>query len=539
MKRSKKSRPSGPQRNDLHLPIVDATSGGGSKTSVTSAFAGGQFKQVVADLGDEIRALYTADDTPWIVGYSGGKDSTATLQLVWTAIASLPPADRTKEIHVISTDTLVENPIVAMWVAKSLDTMRDAAAASEMPIRTHRLAPELGNSFWVNLIGRGYPAPRHKFRWCTERLKIRPSNAFITSVVKASGEAILVLGIRKAESSRRAANMKKHEARRVRDRLSPNASLPGSLVYSPIEDWTNDDVWFYLMQSSNPWGYSNRDLLGMYAGASADGECPLVVDSSTPSCGDSRFGCWVCTLVDQDKSMTAMIQNDDEKQWMLPLLELRNALDFRSGVVEEGDDIDSTDRHLRDFRRMSGSVQLMADGRPIPGPYLQSARESWLKKLLAAQVHIQKHGPRDCADLTLISLEELQEIRRIWVIDKHELEDSLPRIYEEVTGAPYPGGPLDDDMVLGDAEMTDLAVSCGEDRLHYELCRELLSLTSNQKNVAKRSGLFTQLERAFEKHFYTDESDAVSRATEVMRRRREKRRQRAQDDTPLFKDNEE
>lgn len=539
MKRSKKSRPSGPQRSDLHLPIVDGTSGGGSKTSVTSAFAGGQFKQVVADLGDEIRALYTADDTPWIVGYSGGKDSTATLQLVWTAIASLPPADRTKEIHVISTDTLVENPIVARWVAKSLDTMRDAAAASEMPIRTHRLAPELGNSFWVNLIGRGYPAPRHKFRWCTERLKIRPSNAFITSVVKASGEAILVLGIRKAESSRRAANMKKHEARRVRDRLSPNASLPGSLVYSPIEDWTNDDVWFYLMQSSNPWGYSNRDLLGMYAGASADGECPLVVDSSTPSCGDSRFGCWVCTLVDQDKSMTAMIQNDDEKQWMLPLLELRNALDFRSGVVEEGDDIDSTDRHLRDFRRMSGSVQLMADGRPIPGPYLQSARESWLKKLLAAQVHIQKHGPRDCADLTLISLEELQEIRRIWVIDKHELEDSLPRIYEEVTGAPYPGGPLDDDMVLGDAEMTDLAVSCGEDRLHYELCRELLSLTSNQKNVAKRSGLFTQLERAFEKHFYTDESDAVSRATEVMRRRREKRRQRAQDETPLFKDNEE
>jgi DNA sulfur modification protein DndC len=539
MKRSKKSSP-GEQdgRNDL-LPIVEVSAVGGSKAASASVFAGGQFKQVVAGLEDEIRTLYTADDTPWIIGYSGGKDSTATLQLVWTAIAALPPADRTKEIHVISTDTLVENPIVAMWVAKSLDTMHDAAAASGMPIRTHRLAPELANSFWVNLIGRGYPAPRHKFRWCTERLKIRPSNAFITSVVKASGEAILVLGIRKAESSRRAANMKKHEARRVRDRLSPNSSLPGSLVYSPIEDWTNDDVWFFLMQSSNPWGYSNRDLLGMYAGASADGECPLVVDSSTPSCGDSRFGCWVCTLVDEDKSMTAMIQNDDEKQWMLPLLELRNALDFRSGVVADGDDVDSTDRNLRDFRRMSGSVQLMSDGRPIPGPYIQSARESWLRRLLAAQVHIQKHGPRDCADLTLISMAELQEIRRIWVIDKHELEDSLPGLYEEATGMPYPGGPLDDDMVLGDAEMADLAESCGTDRLHYELCRELLSLTNNQKNVAKRSGLFTQLERAFEKHFYTDESDAVSRAADVMRKRREKRVQRDQTDAGLFKEDEE
>ena len=539
MKRSKKRPPSEQKGSDQLLPIVEASAGGGSKAAATSVFAGGRFKQTVANLEEEIRALYTADDTPWIIGYSGGKDSTATLQLVWTAIASLPPADRTKEIHVISTDTLVENPIVARWVAKSLDTMRDAAAASGVPIRTHRLAPELANSFWVNLIGRGYPAPRHKFRWCTERLKIRPSNAFITSVVKASGEAILVLGTRKAESSRRAANMKKHEARRVRDRLSPNASLPGSLVYSPIEDWTNDDVWFFLMQSSNPWGYSNRDLLGMYAGASADGECPLVVDSSTPSCGDSRFGCWVCTLVDEDKSMTAMIQNDDEKQWMLPLLELRNALDFRSGVVAEGDEIDSTDRHLRDFRRMSGSVQLMSDGRTIPGPYIQSARESWLRRLLAAQVHIQKHGPHDCADLTLISMEELQEIRRIWVIDKHELEDSLPRIYQEATGIPYPGGPLDDDMVLGDAEMADLAESCGEERLHYELCRELLSLTNNQKNVAKRSGLFTQLERAFEKHFYTDESDAVSRAAEAVRKRREKRGQRAQEDSPLFKEDEE
>ena len=87
--------------------------------------------------------------------------------------------------------------------------------------------------------------------------------------------------------------------------------------------------------------------------------------------------------------------------------------------------------------------------------------------------------------------------------------------------------------------MTDLAESCGTDRLHYELCRELLSLTNSQKNVSKRSGLFTQLERAFEKHFYTDESDAVSRAAEVIRKRREKRGQRAQDDAPLFKGDDE
>jgi len=270
-----------------------------------SAFNELGFKATIELLQEEIRSLYTADDVPWIIGYSGGKDSTATLQLVWTAIAELPLEQRRKTIYAISTDTMVENPVVAAWVANSLAVMKTSATKQNVPIKPKRLTPALADSFWVNLIGKGYPAPRHKFRWCTARLKISPSNTFINSIVSSSGEAILVLGTRKAESSARAANMARHEKGRVRDRLSPNSSMPGSLVYSPIEDWTNDDVWFYLMQVQNPWDYNNRDLLGMYAGASADGECPLVVDDSTPSCGDSRFGCWVCTLVDKDKSMTA------------------------------------------------------------------------------------------------------------------------------------------------------------------------------------------------------------------------------------------
>ena len=147
---------------------------------------------------EEIRALYTADDVPWIIGYSGGKDSTATLQLVWTAIADLPREQRRKNIYVISTDTLVENPIVAVWVAKSLDVMRSAANEQEVPFCPHRLTPTIRDSFWVNLIGRGYPAPRHKFRWCTYRLKIQPSNTFINGIVSSSGEAIL--GFRYTES---------------------------------------------------------------------------------------------------------------------------------------------------------------------------------------------------------------------------------------------------------------------------------------------------------------------------------------------------
>lgn len=457
------------------------------------------FKQTVANLIEEIKELYRSDEIPWVIGYSGGKDSTAVLQLIWLAISELDPRERQKPVHVISTDTLVENPVVASWVNHSLGTMRETAKEAQMPIYPHRLTPEVTDSFWVNLIGKGYPAPRPKFRWCTERLKIHPSNAFITNVVRQSGEAILVLGTRKAESAARARNMEKHERLRTRERLSPNATLPNSLVFTPIEDWSNDDVWLFLMQVANPWGYNNKDLLTMYQGASPDGECPLVVDTTTPSCGDSRFGCWVCTLVDKDKSMHAMIQNDEEKEWMLPLLELRNELDVQD------------DRHLRDFRRMSGLVQIY-NNRNIPGPYVQSARERWLQRVLEAQKWIRDNAPESVRNIELITLAELHEIRRIWVMEKHELEDALPRIYEEVTNDPFPKQGIDDNLVFGAEEVELLKEICGDDRLHFELTRELLDVEQRYRTQSRRAGLYDAIERAFRRNFYTDAADATDRA---------------------------
>jgi DNA sulfur modification protein DndC len=468
-------------------------------TPKKSAFTELSFKQTIEVLLEEIRELYLADSIPWVVGYSGGKDSTAVLQLVWVALESLAPEEKQKPVHVISTDTLVENPIVAAWVNQSLITMRETAEREKMPIFPHRLTPTVVDSFWVNLIGKGYPAPRPKFRWCTERLKINPSNAFITNIVRESGETILVLGIRKAESSARAAAMKRHERHRVRERLSPNGSLPNSLVFSPIEDWSNDDVWLYLMQSKNPWGYNNKDLLTMYQGASEGGECPLVVDTTTPSCGDSRFGCWVCTLVEQDKSMSAMIQNDQDKEWMQPLLDLRNDLDIPD------------DRHLRDFRRMNGFVQIF-NGRNIPGPYTQSSREHWLKRVLEAQTWIRQNAPENVRNIELITMPELHEIRRIWVTEKHELEDNLPRIYEQATGEQFPAEKLDANIVFGAEEMEVLREICGDDQIHFQLSRELLGVAQRYRTQSRRAGLYDALERTLKRNFYTDETDAVDRA---------------------------
>ncbi|MFV1965748.1 MAG: DNA phosphorothioation system sulfurtransferase DndC [Pirellulaceae bacterium] len=193
-----------------------------------SAFAQNGLSDTVKAICEEIRGLYLCDQVPWVVGYSGGKDSTAVLQLVWIAIRELPEDQRTKPIHVISTDTLVEQPVVSAWVNASHDRLRAAARKQGLPIAPHKLVPEVKDTFWVNLIGKGYPTPRKLFRWCTERMKIRPSNKFIRDVVRKNGEAILVLGTRKAESSRRARTMAKHEKHRLRERLSPNAALPNS-----------------------------------------------------------------------------------------------------------------------------------------------------------------------------------------------------------------------------------------------------------------------------------------------------------------------
>jgi DNA sulfur modification protein DndC len=455
---------------------------------------------------EEIRELYLWDQVPWVVGYSGGKDSTAVLQLVWLALSEIPAEQRTKPVHVISTDTLVEQPVVAAWVDASHARMREAAIQQQMPVTPHKLTPEVKDTFWVNLIGKGYPAPRKKFRWCTERMKINPSNKFIRDVVRDSGEAVMVLGTRKLESQRRGRTMAEHDARKVRDRLTPNASLPNSLVYTPIEDWTNDDVWLFLMQVKNPWGHTNKSLLGMYQGASADGECPLVVDTSTPSCGSSRFGCWVCTLVDKDRSMEAMIKNDDEKLWMTPLLELRNELaDF------------SQDATRRDYRRMSGRVQLFHDG-TVRGPYRKKWREYWLQRVLEVQTEIRQLGPPEFAEIQLIAMEELVEIRRIWLHDKHEFDDRLPEIYQQATGQPYPQQPSDDRLLRRD-DWEILQQVCGDDEEFFQLQVSLLDIERQFRGMTRRAGIFTALEDRLRVHQYRDEQEAVAIRQDQERRR--------------------
>jgi DNA sulfur modification protein DndC len=278
----------------------------------------------------------------------------------------------------------------------------------------------------------------------------------------------------------------------TRDLLSRNGNpkLDRVWIYPPIVSWSNDDVWEYLVTYPNPWGYDNKQLLNMYRGATQDNECPLVVDTSTPSCGDSRFGCFVCTLVDKDKSMRAMIQNDSDKEWMKPLA------DFRDNFLNT-DDFDK-----RDFRRMDGRLTLMDDKdtggkKLVHGPYLQSYREKMLAALLLAQEEIKKKEGLE--KFSLITLEDLDEIRRLWVEEKNEIEDRVPVIYKEITGKEYPNEQINEGKLFNRSDIGLLRSIAADDdspdNLHYQLVRNLLNIERTYSTATRRVGIYDNLER--------------------------------------------
>ncbi|MBS6182770.1 DNA phosphorothioation system sulfurtransferase DndC [[Clostridium] innocuum] len=470
-------------------------------------------KDLINGLIVTIQNLYLADDIPWMIGYSGGKDSTAAVQLVWMAIEQLPERDRKKTIHIMNTDTLVESPVVSKWVDKSLKSMKDESEKKGLPFVPTKLIPDYNDTFWVNLIGRGYPFPRMKYRWCTDRLKIQPVNNLIKNKIAEHGEIILVLGTRKQESSRRNRTMTNLEKKRVRELLSPNPTLANELVFSPMEDWTDDDVWSFLLQYKNPWNYSNMDLMTMYRGATADNECPLQIDKSAPTCGKSRFGCWVCTMVEKDKSMEAMILNDQEKEWMSILLEFRN---------EFGNEVG--DRERRSFRRMRGNLQGNY-GKLFHGPYKKEVREYWLERLLNIQKEIQENGPEEFSDLELIRIPELQAIRRIWVNDKHEFDDSLPKIYESVVGKEFEDPEWIHYENFEAEEWNILKEVCEEmfpdEELVFEMMYSLVDVENKSSGVNQRKGILDSVNSIIGKTCYKNEEDATQYYTDMMQRKKE------------------
>ncbi|MBD0319173.1 MAG: DNA phosphorothioation system sulfurtransferase DndC, partial [Gemmatimonadetes bacterium] len=409
------------------------------------------------DIYDEIRSMYREHPQPWVLGYSGGKDSTATLQLVWNALLALPEEERRKPVYVIGSDTRVETPVVVRHLSETLRMIDEASRLRGLPIEAHKVSPNLSESFWVNMIGRGYPAPTTRFRWCTERMKINPANRFIEERVAEFGEVIMVLGVRSSESTTRMQLMNTYQVKG--HRLRRHTSLRGAYVYAPVAEFSTDDIWTYLLQNPSPWGADNHALAAMYRNAS-QGECPLVIDESTPSCGNSRFGCWVCTVAKRDSSMEAMIDNGEE--WMEPLLEFRDWL---------ATTVDPARKHeFRDAKGRDGRVILLKDGTPAARTYKLESSKEMLEKVLRAQQSIRNSGPDD--EALLISVDELMEIRRLWRTEREDWDDSVPAIYRKVFGGDLMW-PADDDGSFATEHKQLLAGICDEYGVPFSLAAKM------------------------------------------------------------------
>ena len=200
---------------------------------------------------------------------------------------------------------------------------------------------------------------------------------------------------------------------------------------------------------------------------------------------------------------------------MTPLLELRNELgDF------------GKDRSRRDYRRMNGRVQLFHDSN-IPGPYTKKTREYWLRRVLTAQMDVRRLGPADVQDIELISLPELQEIRRVWLDEKHQFDDSVPTIYEEITGEPFPKGASDDSLLRRD-DWGLLAEVCGADDEFFEFQTQLLDIEREYRGMTRRAGIFEALEERFRAYQYGGQQEAVE-----IRMNQENRRRAAVDRNPV------
>lgn len=441
-------------------------------------------------LEQEILAQYLEEDgnRPWIIGFSGGKDSTMLLQLVWNTIKKhVPPSVRTtagRPIHIVCNNTLVENPKILQFVHRTLKNIQKAAMADDIPVKIVQTTPRVEDSFWVNLIGKGYPAPNNMFRWCTDRLKIRPTTQYIIDQIDKNGEVIILLGTRSDESQNRANSIKKYEVEGSRLRKH---TLPNAYVFNPIKDVLTTEVWQYLLQNPSPWNGNNKELVTLYNNATG-GDCPLITDTTTPSCGNSRFGCWVCTVVKKDKSMSALIDNGEE--WMEPMLEIR---DFLASTIDRDAEGYDVDKYRMPIRRN------LADG---PGPYWPEWRKYILEQVLTAQKAIQQDQP----DVELISYQELVAIQVTWHRD-FIFDYSVADIYNSIFDKQI--------EIEGETESLrkekEILKECCSTEEHYQMINNMLKAQRNKILLVKKRGLQNDIEDILDEYLYPTVTNVYKR----------------------------
>lgn len=426
-------------------------------------------ENTLEELIDEIKYVYKSDKRPWVIGYSGGKDSTTVVELVYKMLLSLKKEERSKNVYIVSSDTLIENPLIKIYLSKMNDMIGESAKRDGLPIISKMVKPLPDKSFWAKVIGKGYPTPRlnGSFRWCTDNLKIKPSAEFIKKVIWDENEEVVVLlGVRKAESI---ARKRRIEGRELANRLlNRHEVIQKAYVYNPIVELTTDDVWDVLLRQDGgktPWGSNNSELVSLYSDADS-GECPFAsmhAGGQTQSCGNSRFGCWVCTVVKEDKSLNGFIKSGHRE--LIPLAEFRKWL---MGIR----DVDE----YREKKMRNGVMYEKKDGSVGYGPFTWEARQMILRELIKTQ---QKMG------YELITIQELKAIDEIWDEELDLSRRTLVELYYELTGEKLPWYDYKEPLVDKET-MEELELLARKNDIHFDLVRNIVLSVYKNKNYSNQ-----------------------------------------------------
>lgn len=435
-------------------------------------------ENTLEELIDEIKYVYLSDDRPWVIGYSGGKDSTTVVELVYRMLLELSEDERKKDVYIVSSDTMIENPIIKTYLSRMNQMLGEAAKRDGIPMHSCMVTPPANNTFWANIIGRGFPTPRVNgtFRWCTDRLKINPSGEFIQNLIEeTSKEVVVLLGVRKAESIARKRRIEGREL--VNHLLNRHETISDAYVYNPIVELTTDDVWDLLLKldgGKTPWGSDNSELVQLYAGADS-GECPFAgiqAGGQTQTCGNSRFGCWVCTVVKEDKSLNGFIRSGHRE--LIPLAEFRKWLIDQRDIPENRED-----------KRRNGTVYWTKTGERGFGPFTWDARQMILRKLLETQ---KKMG------YELITQEELKAIDEIWDEELDLSRRTLVELYKDVTEEKLPWYDYKQELV-DNATIESIKEYADEFEVPYELIRNMILVAYKNRNYSNPKNMRDGLSR--------------------------------------------
>lgn len=325
------------------------------------------------------QAIQGAPGREWVIGYSGGKDSTATLKVFLSAARRA--GIQNEPISVVYCDTGVENPELDFFAKAALRRLADELPHDFPRCRVEVLRAPVSERFFVRVIGRGYAPPSNRFRWCTKGLRILPVERYLKS---KGGDAVVVLCLRYGESVQRDRSLQGHSGSDLLWQKQREGATRDLLL--PVIDFGLESVWLAAQGLDYPKAIDTLGLEELYRGASE--ECPMVRSPISPPCASGRFGCWTCTVVRRDRSTENMIRKG--KTWLAPYLEFRDWLQkFRE------------EKSLRWPTRRNGVAG--------PGPFTLQGRKQILRRLQLLEAEI---------DRELLSHDELHRIGALWDQDR-------------------------------------------------------------------------------------------------------------------------